>query len=149
LPDLINYLGQFALEFLRTADVPCHMDLPDHPPRRAVSAEARHNLFLAVKEALNNIVRHAGPCEVRLKIAPDRDALRITISDNGRGFSGSPNDGCADGLRNMRQRLADIGGTCELETVPGQGTTLAFVYPWPEGSLDRIATGTNGVARPK
>ena len=137
LPDLVNYLGQFAVEFLRTADLPCRIELPDHPPRRAVSAEARHNLFLAVKEALNNIVRHAGPCEVRLRIEPDRDALRITIADDGCGFGGAPNDGCADGLRNMRQRLADIGGACHLETAPGRGTTVTFIYPWPDGAVEK------------
>jgi signal transduction histidine kinase len=143
LPDLVNYVGQFAVEFMRTADLPCQVELPDHPPRRRVSAEARHNLFLAVKEALNNIVRHAGRCEVRVQIKPDPDALRIVISDNGVGFGGKAGGPEADGLRNMQQRLAELGGRCEVDSHPGAGTRITFVYTWPPAGAEELAAMTD------
>ncbi len=68
LPELVAYIGQFAMEFMQQANIHCLLDLPDHPLERPASAELRHNLFLIVKEALNNIVRHAGASEVRLQI---------------------------------------------------------------------------------
>jgi signal transduction histidine kinase/ligand-binding sensor domain-containing protein len=149
LPDLINYVGQFAVEFMRTADLPCQVELPDHPPRRRVSAEARHNLFLAVKEALNNVVRHAGRCEVRVQIKPDPDALRIVISDNGVGFGGGEEGPGADGLRNMQQRLAELGGRCEVDSQPGAGTRITFVYFWPATGAEEFGTPNDEPAKEK
>ncbi|HTB81593.1 MAG TPA: two-component regulator propeller domain-containing protein [Opitutaceae bacterium] len=131
LPDLINYLGQFAVEFLRTAEIRCHVEMPDHPPGRAISAEARHNLFLATKEALNNIVRHAGACEVWLRVNVTLDSLNLTIEDCGQGFARLPDDAGADGIRNMRQRMDEIGGEFHIEGKPGMGTKVSFIYRWP------------------
>ena len=89
LPHLINYLGQFAVEFLRTADIRCDVDLPDHPPVRSVSTEVRHNLFLVIKESLNNIVRHAHATEVSFIIRVTDESIRVDIKDNGCGFNGA------------------------------------------------------------
>ena len=87
LPELVAYIGQFAMEFLQQANIRCHLDLPDHPPERLASAELRHNLFLIVKEALNNIVRHAGASEVRLQILITPGTLGLLIKDDGHGMS--------------------------------------------------------------
>lgn len=133
LPDLIDYLGQFALEFLQAADIRCQLDLPEHPPARAISAEVRHNLFLAVKEALNNSVRHSNAGQVHLRVAINGDSLAITIEDDGRGFERAPDNACADGLRNMRQRMEEISGECRIESRPGAGTKISFVHPWRNG----------------
>ena len=83
LAHLINYIGQFAVEFLKTAEIRCRIDLPERPPRCIVPAAARHNLFMAVKEALNNIVRHSNATEVNLRIAITPDWLEICVEDNG------------------------------------------------------------------
>lgn len=130
LPHLINYLGQFAVEFLRTAGVRCRADLPEHPPHEAVPAEVRHNLFLALKEALNNIVCHAGATEVGLRITAHNGCAAVTIEDNGRGFNGQPAKDGSDGLRNMRQRMSDIGGQFQIESQPGAGTRICLTAHW-------------------
>lgn len=132
LPHLIDYLGQFAVEFFRTAGTQCRVDLPDHPPDRTVPADVRHNLFLVVKETFTNISRHAGASEVRVGVAVDEASLRFVIEDNGRGFSREPNDAFADGLRNMRQRMEEIGGAVQIESATGAGTRVSFVYSWPD-----------------
>lgn len=133
LPHLISYIGQFAVEFLQTADIRCRADLPEHPPHHGVPAKTRHNLFLAVKEALNNIVRHSNAGEVQLRISADEQLLNVMLEDDGRGIGKLENNGCADGLQNMRKRMEEIGGEFKFESAPGNGTRISFVCPWRNG----------------
>jgi len=131
LPHLINYIGQFAVKFLRTADIRCLVDLPDHPPEWLVSAEARHNLFLTVQETLNNVLRHAHASEVQFHANVTGESLTLIIKDNGQGFGQVPDDAGADGLRNMRQRMEEMGGQFQVESKPGAGTQITLTYHWP------------------
>jgi signal transduction histidine kinase/ligand-binding sensor domain-containing protein len=131
LPDLIDFLSQFAVEFLHTAGIRCRVDLPEDPPPQPLTPEVRHHLFLVLKEALNNIARHAGASEVRLQITVNETSMGLVIEDNGRGFEGVPNDAGADGLRNMCQRMKEIGGGCDIKGKPGSGTRVTLALPWP------------------
>jgi signal transduction histidine kinase/ligand-binding sensor domain-containing protein len=133
LPHLISYIGQFSVEFLQTADIRCRPDLPEHPPHHGVPAKTRHNLFLAVKEALNNIVRHSSAKEVRLRVLATEDLIHIVLEDDGKGFGKVENNGCADGLQNMRNRMEEIGGQFQFESKIGSGTQISFVCPWRNG----------------
>ena len=128
---LVDYLSQFVVEFLHTAGIRCRVELPERLPERTVSPEVRHNLFLAVKETLNNVARHAQASEVRLHITASADEIGITVADNGRGFAGTPDHPSADGLRNMRRRMEDMGGQCQVQSAPGAGTRISFHYAWP------------------
>ena len=130
LPHLVDYLGQFTIDFLRAPGIRCRLDLPERPPELNVPADIRHNLFLAVKEALNNIVKHAGAKEVRLGVDVSNGKLRVVVTDDGHGFDKPPQDAWADGLRNMRQRMGEIGGECAIESHAGAGTTITFDVPW-------------------
>lgn len=130
LPHLVDYLGQFTIDFLRAPGIRCRLDLPEHPPELNVPADIRHNLFLAVKEALNNIVKHADAKQVRLGVDVSNGKLRVVVTDDGHGFEHPPQDAWADGLRNMRQRMAEIGGECSIESHSGTGTTIIFDVPW-------------------
>ncbi|HUC85102.1 MAG TPA: two-component regulator propeller domain-containing protein [Candidatus Acidoferrales bacterium] len=131
LPHFIDYIGQFAVEFLKAANIRCRIDLPEEPPSLLLAPEVRHNLFLAVKETLNNVVRHARASEVQLHLTVLPEALNIVIQDDGRGFdinaNAAPN---ADGLRNMQQRLVEIGGQCFIESKPNSGTRVSMLYYW-------------------
>jgi signal transduction histidine kinase len=133
LPQLIDYLGQFAIEFLSRAGIRCRVDLPEHPLTWAVSPEARHNLFLAVKEALNNVVLHAGADEVWLRITATEELLTIVIEDNGHGFNDKAGREFADGLPNMNQRMAEIGGRSSVESKADTGTRVSLIFPKPNG----------------
>jgi signal transduction histidine kinase/ligand-binding sensor domain-containing protein len=124
LPHLVNYLGQFAVEFLRTANIRCRADLPDHPPHEPVPADVRHNLFLIMKESLNNIVRHAAATEVSLRVGVDDGSVTLIVEDNGRGFEEESLRDGANGLRNMRQRCGEIGGELQITSTPGKGTKV-------------------------
>src|SRR5262249_52029625 len=122
--------GQAAVEFLHAADIRCRADLPASPPEHIISAEARHNLFLAVKEALSNVVRHAHASEVQLQASVTDDCLTLIVKDNGHGFEKVPDDPRADGLRNMRQRMEEIGGQFKVQSQSGTGTTITLTYHW-------------------
>lgn len=134
LEHLLDYLGQTAVDFLRVAGIRCQVDLPVTVPARVVAADARHSLFLAMKESLNNVVRHAHATEVGLHGRVGPDALELTLRDNGCGFAGPPADAYANGLRNLRERMAEAGGTYEVRSAPGEGTTVVLTLRFGGGS---------------
>jgi len=70
---------------------------------------------------------------VCLRIHAPGPGLRIVIEDNGCGFDRPPEDALADGLRNMRQRMDEIGGRCLIQSRPGAGTEIVIEMPWPPG----------------
>jgi signal transduction histidine kinase/ligand-binding sensor domain-containing protein len=131
LAHLIDYSAQFANDYLYSAGVRCLLDVPEQVrEREAVSSNVRHNIFLVIKEALQNIVRHAHASEVWLRISTAGPGLRISIEDNGSGFEGATENALADGLRNMRQRMNEVGGECRIQSCVGVGTKIIIEVPW-------------------
>ena len=130
LPHLFNYLSDFAVKFLKVANVRCRLDFPIHPPERIISTEERHNLFLAVKEALNNAVRHAQATEVQLRATVGEESLVLIIEDDGCGFESVAFSPSADGLKNMRQRMEEIGGRFDITSKPKVGTQVTLTFFW-------------------
>lgn len=126
----VSYLCQMAQDLCRDAGIRCRLDVPDELPELALGAKTRHNLLLAVKEAVHNVVKHSGAEIMRLHLECGPDALRLWVSDEGRGCDPAAGSGHRTGLDSMRQRLADSGGQFELESQPGGGTTATFVLPW-------------------
>jgi signal transduction histidine kinase/ligand-binding sensor domain-containing protein len=126
LAHLLDYAGQFAVDYLRLAGVRCRLDFPEQIPACELSTDLRHNLFLAIKEALHNIVKHAHASEVWLRAGFTGQSLNLVVEDNGCGFAGAPDDALADGLRNMRQRMEDIGGEFKFESQANAGTRIHF-----------------------
>jgi signal transduction histidine kinase len=92
--------------------------------------EARREVFLLFKEALNNVVRHAGATEVSIAIAMARGGLRLVVADNGHGFdTGGSADGLGQGLHSMRRRATGLGGTLTITSARGAGTRLVVHVP--------------------
>ena len=79
---------------------------------------------MVVKEALNNAVKHSGASEVKFSLNYAADKLDVEIADNGRGFRMAAAADTGDGLENMRRRVTAIGGTLEIKSAPGQGTSV-------------------------
>jgi len=132
LDSLASYLGSFAQDFLAGTGVRCRLDVPLQLPNWRLEAEMRHNLFLAVKESLNNALRHAQATEIRVSLGVAAAAFTIVVEDNGCGIPTELTNGEAgpainhNGLTNMRQRLAQVGGRCEISRSPGGGTKVEF-----------------------
>ncbi len=123
---IATYYSFFAEEFLNLANIACRLEVAGSLPKIPLDSKARHGIFLAFKEALNNVVRHSGASEVTLKINMVGDELVISISDNGCGFTCGPVNPGSDGLSGMRDRLQKLGGACDISSRPGQGTTVEF-----------------------
>lgn len=139
---LMDYISAYAEDYLRVADLRCRMDLPVDLPTTHVSAELRYNLFLALKEVLNNIVKHARATEVHLRLQLEPNAFTLIVEDNGRGLpadkNGDSHNGDTEiqngvnriasgsGLGNLEKRLAAVGGRCEIHSEPGKGTRVSL-----------------------
>ena len=115
------------------------------PPTRRLPPAVELHIFRIVQEAINNIEKHAGAKSVSLQIRIQRGSVVLRIQDDGTGFdvktpkrNGETRHGL--GLTNMRERALSLGGTCELTSLPGHGTTI----------IARVPLGpANGVSKTK
>jgi signal transduction histidine kinase len=132
LPDLVDYLSGYAQEFLQNTAMRCRLDVAKDLPKTAFPTKTRRNILNAVKEALNNAVRHSGGSEVWLRIQCEAGLLLIIIEDNGRGITDGASPAQGSGMRNMRERIASQGGSLTMSSKPGAGTIIQFRIPFPE-----------------
>jgi signal transduction histidine kinase len=108
-------------------------------PLPALSSDARYELLAAMREALENIRRHAPGAEVLVRLSSDEESGELIVSDRGPGFDLDivPKREAEGhfGLRGMRERLQAIGGTSRLESVRGAGTTVTLRVPLADLNL--------------
>jgi signal transduction histidine kinase len=133
LDSLASYLGKLIFELLGDSGIRCRLEFPTYLPTWPVTAEIRHNLFLAAKESLHNVLKHSRATEVQISFALEAEAVTIKIADNGLGFElpaeHSQLRPQRNGIVNMRQRLQEIGGQCEILTQQGKGTQVTLTIP--------------------
>lgn len=133
LQSLVDYITHFAGELFEGGPTRCRLDVPDELPVQPLPPDVRHNIFLIVKEALTNILKHAGAAEVHLQIKVTPQTLEIVIADNGKGFetNAAVTDGQGNGLGNMKRRAEAVGGKLSLTSAPGQGARMEFAVGFP------------------
>jgi signal transduction histidine kinase len=142
LQSLADYLCQLTPSELSDAGIRCELDVPAVLPALSLGAEIRHGLVLAVREILHNIIKHSGASEIRLGLQlEDHGILEISISDNGRGFDPATVSARRNGLLNLRGRMADAGGACEIESSHGSGTRVVLRVPL-DGKKDSLRDHT-------
>ena len=125
LDHLAAHLAGMAQDLFRDAPVRLRLSIPADLPAIPLTSDFRHHFALAVKEALNNILKYAGPCEVSLTLSAEDGTLRVEVKDNGVGFDPSlPREG--NGLRNLASRFEEIGGKFAIESSAGNGTRVSF-----------------------
>jgi signal transduction histidine kinase len=132
------YVCNYAEEFLRTTNIRCRVELNAEPLDIPFDLAIRRNLFLAIKEALNNAARHSGATELILQIRPEGEVMRAVVEDNGKGFNPEAAPGERNGLSNMVQRAAEVGGSCQITSRPGAGCRIEFTTPLRLSSLRRL-----------
>jgi signal transduction histidine kinase len=126
---LSDYFLKYAQTLLRRASIRCRLDVTEPFPNCGLNSEERHQLFLAFKEALNNVIRHSGASEVQIGLGILSHELAIKVQDNGRGLKATETPGSRDGLHGMQERLRQLGGRCEIaENVDG-GTYVRLIIP--------------------
>jgi signal transduction histidine kinase len=129
LASLVSYLSIYADRFLGLANIAWRLDNTAGTANPMVDSRSRHQLFLAFKEALTNVVRHAGASEVLLSVRANNGELWLNVSDNGRGFPAAAPSEAMDGIANMRTRIEKLGGKFEITGDPNHGTTVRFSVP--------------------
>jgi two-component sensor histidine kinase len=127
--DFASYVAKYAESFFLNSPVRCLFEIEDDLPPLPCDLGIRRNLFLAVKEALNNVLRHSQASSAELAIGRQRNELVVTVRDNGRGFDPAQGDE-GNGLRNMRMRAIEAGGRFKVESRPGEGTKVEFRVPF-------------------
>jgi signal transduction histidine kinase len=135
LENFILFLGSHTQDVAESAGLRCRIDVPESIPPRIMPSNVRHHLYLAAKEVLHNMVKHANASEVSLRIKLDDGECVILISDDGKGFENGAAGIGADGLINMRDRLETIRGTLSRQSSPDHGTTVEMRVPmnWGNG----------------
>jgi ligand-binding sensor domain-containing protein/signal transduction histidine kinase len=129
LDSWVAYSTKYAQDQLHLAGLRCRLDIPSVPLPHRLTSDERHELFLAFKEALTNVVKHAGATEVRFQIAVDGSQLRLVLQDNGNGFDGRRVNLTRNGLVNMKERVERIGGQFDIESQQPQGTLVRMRLP--------------------
>jgi len=126
LENMATYLLHYAEEFLRGTAIAYELDVPVILPDVTLTADVRHNLFMVVKEALSNAVKHGNPGNIRLGLRAADDALIIQISDDGKGFVPAERPPTSNGIDNMLRRMEGLGGTLDIRSAPGDGTEVVL-----------------------
>ncbi len=124
LEGLVNYICKNAQDYLTVAGLRYRLDVPTQLPATPIPPEVRHNVFLAAQEAVTNVVRHAHATEARLRLRLEPDHCVLEIEDNGRGLDPQSEQKGRNGLRNMRKRMEDIGGSFAIDPANDGGTLV-------------------------
>jgi signal transduction histidine kinase len=126
LSDLLSYTRAYTMEYLAQNGINCKTEMPDNFPSVFVSGEFRRNVFLTIKEALHNVVKHSQATEVKLTVNINHH-LTIDLKDNGTGFDQNNIRSFSNGLSNMESRVKEIGGKIEIRNK--QGTVVNLSIP--------------------
>ena len=136
LASLIARVRQFALGLTEPRGIVLDFPTPEGAGRVRLQPERRRHLYLILKEAVSNVVKHAECRNVWISLLAEGEALRAEVRDDGRGFVVRPSGGdrpdgraAGNGLRNMKLRAGEMSGALEVRSSPGQGTLLRLTVP--------------------
>jgi ligand-binding sensor domain-containing protein/two-component sensor histidine kinase len=137
LDGLITYFCKYAQEYLAVAGLRYRLDVPSQLPATQIAPDVRHNVFLAAKEAVTNIVRHAGATSAWIRLRLELTQFVLEIEDNGKGMAGMDEKHAAtrNGLSNMRKRLEESGGSCTFNPGTEGGTLVRLTVPLGKGRV--------------
>lgn len=127
---LVGYIREYAYNYLEMNHIFLSFEAPELPLDDEVRHEVRTHLFMVVKECLHNIIKHAAATKVGVAITITNDVFSCTISDNGIGFEINQEPKFGNGLRNLSQRMVEMGGIFNITSKPHAGTMVEFAAPF-------------------
>lgn len=136
LRQFAEYVSRFADEFFEFTQTRCWQEIPVELPDISLRTELRHNVFLAFREILTNVLKHSQATAVWVRFGLSTGRGQLEVEDNGKGFDVQNSKLSGNGLENVRNRLAECEGRVEFESTAGKGTKVRLIFPL-------------GVARPK
>jgi signal transduction histidine kinase len=128
LESLVDFLYRLVKELCRLKKIRCRVDAVFITKNQPISYEFRHNVSLAVKECVNNVLKHSHATELDMKIELENKTLVVTITDNGIGLT-EGSHGTGHGLENLHRRMKSISGTCWFEPLTAGGLRIVLRAP--------------------
>lgn len=127
LQSLMDYIAHFANELFEGNNARCRLALPHDLPAVPLPPDMRHNIFLIVKEALTNALKHSSASEVQVQARILGRTLEISVSDDGKGFDPKTlAEGWRNGMGNMRRRTDEMRARLDMQSTPEKGTTVTL-----------------------
>ncbi|CAA9201901.1 sensor histidine kinase [Flavobacterium collinsii] len=134
--NFIEYVSLYAKRFLDKTTITFQLDSNIIEKETNLSVKARRNLFLVVKEAVHNVYKHSEASTLQIQFEQTENDLKITVNDNGIGFSDTIQKG--NGINNMSLRMEAINGTFKI-VLAQKGTHLLFVCPLEDQILEQYS----------
>lgn len=128
LESLVDFLYRLVNELCRLKDIRCRVDAVFITENQTIRYEFRHNVSLAVKECVNNVLKHSHATKLDMKIELEKNVLRITITDNGIGIT-EESRSTGLGLESLKRRMKSIGGNCKFEQLAESGLRIILSAP--------------------
>jgi signal transduction histidine kinase len=140
LEGLINYICKYAQEYFAVAGVKYRLEVPPQLPAVEVPPEVRHNVFLAAKEAVTNVVRHAKASAAWIRMRLASESFELEIADDGRGLESLDEEAASkrSGLKNMRKRMEEIGGAFHFGRAPEGGAMVRLTVTFSGKPLKKV-----------
>ena len=126
LDSLISYIRAYAIEFFDATQIECKVNMPEEIPFHEISGDKRRNIFLCVKESLNNVLKHSKASRIKIDIEVNQK-LQIQIADNGAGIEQEKIRRFGNGLKNIERRMKGIGGYYDISNNNGTETKLELL----------------------
>ena len=140
---LVQYLCNSAEDLMASTGIRCQLNAEGTFPELALSPQARWAVLMATKEALHNVIKHSGATRVEVRIGFADGVLEVAVEDDGRGIEevatepstrlksvhpqvGESRAAHGNGLRNMRQRMGEVGGECQIGNQPDGGVQVVI-----------------------
>jgi len=127
LENLVAYMREELHKLLEYSGIAYELYLPDHSGDTLLTNEQRRNLLLVTKELVHNAVKYSKAQNISVHGELEKDMLRFSVKDDGSGFD-EKNARSGNGLRNIRQRMAELGGQISFESGLKKGTTAAYYF---------------------
>ncbi len=131
--DLVVYATNYVRTYMAENGIGTQIQADGPWPEAQLSSEQRRNIFLVIKEATHNIVKHAGARQVDIRIHAKADQLVVEVQDDGDGLPTHAHEGMGNGLRNMAMRIEALNG--QFTITGSSGTTVRFTVPIPEQAV--------------
>lgn len=126
LASLLAYMRTHISKFFADTAIKCKIEFQDAGTDIPINPELKRNLYLVMKEALNNTLKYSGATQVTIAFVLTGENYCFSVTDDGKGIDEGIIQGGGNGLGNMRKRMESVLGVCEISSTPGAGTSVCY-----------------------
>lgn len=137
--ELVDRSRAYAERMLHGAGIPSTLRFEHHGADVTIDPATRRDVFLLLKESLNNALKYAAGSFVEVRLLTDATGFELCVRDDGAGFDPVAARGSGNGLLNMEARAKRLGALSAISSAPGKGTEVSVKATWAGA---RITSGT-------